>query len=39
MTSRDELLEKYQDALDCADSWLERNMYAEIIEDLEHLNG
>ena len=33
------LKEKWQDALDCADSYLESNLIGEFVEDLEHLRG
>lgn len=31
------LIEKYQDARDCADSLLERDLWGEIVEDLERV--
>lgn len=33
----DALIEKYEDALACADEWLERNIYQEILDDLRDL--
>lgn len=33
----DALLEKYQDALDCSDTWEEKNIYQEVIDDLKDL--
>lgn len=33
------ITEKYQDALECAESWEEKNLISEFLEDLEHLNG
>lgn len=31
------LLDKYQDILDCADDWTERNLVSEFIDDLKAL--
>lgn len=36
-TDINELIEKYEDALACAEDWFEKNTFAEIIEDLKGL--
>ena len=33
------LIEKYQDAVDCADSPLEKELWTEILDDLMRLRG
>lgn len=33
----DDLIEKYQDALACAEDWLEKNLYQEVLDDLKDL--
>lgn len=33
----DALIEKYQDVLDCADSWEEKNLLSEFLEDLKDI--
>lgn len=35
----DVLLEKYIDALECAEDWTERNIYTEVIDDLRALKA
>lgn len=33
----DALIEKYQDALECADDWTERNLISEFLDDLKDI--
>lgn len=33
----DALVEKYEDALSCAESWEEKNIYQEVLDDLKGL--
>lgn len=35
----EELIDKWQDALACADEYLERNLISEFLEDLRYING
>ena len=34
-----ELIEKYEDWLDCADDYLEKTLVEEVLYDLKHLDG
>lgn len=33
----DALIEKYQDVLDCAESWEEKNLISEFLDDLKDI--
>jgi hypothetical protein len=33
-----ELIDKWQDALDCSEEWIERNLIEEFLEDLKWLD-
>jgi hypothetical protein len=35
----DVLVEKYEDALSCAETWEEKNIYSEILDDLRELKA